>query len=106
MASNLTPHFSAEITEMFGEPENATSDDLLAFVSANERVDGFPVLANSAAYGVAWARQTGRVPGSVDLALRALNGAEMLRLLEEVAVEFGMACHGVPRFLNERYATR
>jgi hypothetical protein len=102
--TNLTVTFHGEIAQDFSDLSQVTGDTVVAFIRRNRRGAGFPVLAASAGDAVQWAVETARVDGTTAIHVRALNGSEMLHLLEDVAERFGMTSHGVPAFLMERFA--
>lgn len=66
-------------------------------------VEGWPYAATTALHGIAWARQTGRLDGTVELAIRGLSDWQVCTLVAEVAVACP-AMGDVPRFLIDRFA--
>lgn len=54
--------------------------------------------AQQSAYGIAWALQTGRLPGMVDIAIRKMTAWQYTALIGEV-VDAGIIQNDVPRFL-------
>lgn len=55
-----------------------------------------------AAYGITWARQTGRLPGVVEQTLAAMRGREAGALICEVAAQC-RTVGAVPNYLIGRY---
>ena len=70
---------------------------------AGRSEDGIPYSYYSAAYGVAWAIQSGRVGGAVEAKIKGMSAYRFCALLDELAGKVEVAAT-VPRLLNEKFA--
>jgi hypothetical protein len=79
-----------------------TQKVLLEAVMRRAGYGDLDVRLDAAAYGLAWAVETGRVSGTVALQIRDLSPYQYAKLLGEVAAECAVV-RGVPRFLYGRF---
>ncbi len=99
-----TPTIS-ELTAIFGKTlpsADSTLTDRLDTVCRFVRYGDLPDHFDTIAYGMLWARATGRVGGQVEMRLRALNR----RNLAGLVITCAAACRSigeVPTWLNNRY---
>ena len=81
----------------------STLNDRLETICRFVRYGELPGHYDAIAYGIQWARQTGRISGQVEMALRGLNRRQLAALV--VACAAGCGCTGqVPAWLNTRLA--
>jgi len=61
-----------------------------------------PQVVHQATLGIAWAIETGRLPGAAEIAIRALTGLGMAKLVVEVATNCASISE-TPRYLITKY---
>lgn len=67
------------------------------------RADFLPYDAMRATYAVEWALKTGRLPGNVAMAIRAMSAWRFTALLAEV-VNSGVSQNDTPRWLIKKFS--
>lgn len=107
MATTCTAHRAAiRATLAFTAGWSATAATLsyrLGAILRDVRAGTLPHAFDTAAYGIAWAVETGRLPGAVELRLRALSYIQTAALV----IDCAGACPtigDVPAWLITRYA--
>ena len=63
---------------------------------------GMPRVVHQATLGIAWAIETGRLPGAAEVAIRSLTGLGMAKLVAEVATNCASMAE-TPRYLISKY---